>query len=67
LMPSAFLIAAAHPADTRLLTAVVVFVVFVSMLPRPAPRPLAVAALCAIVAVWDFGATLIWGTNNCGE
>lgn len=64
LMPAAFLIAAAHPADTRLLIAVVVFVAFVSMLPRPAPRPLAVAALCAIVAVWDFGATLIWGTGG---
>jgi hypothetical protein len=36
----------------------------VSMLPRPAPRPLAVAALCAIAAVWDFGATLIWGTGG---
>ena len=42
----------------------VVFVVFVLTLPRPTPRPMAAAALCAIVAVWDFGATLIWGTGG---
>ena len=42
----------------------VVFVVFVLMLPRSALRPLAAAALCTIVAVWDFGATLIWGTGG---
>jgi hypothetical protein len=63
-MPAVLLIAAVHPAGTRLLVALVVFVVFVWMLPRPAPRPLAVAALCVVVAVWDFGATLIWGTGG---
>jgi hypothetical protein len=61
---SVLLIAAAHPADTRLVIAVAVFVVFVWLLPRPAPRPLSAAALCVIVAAWDFGATLIWGTGG---
>lgn len=56
------LTAAAHLAGTRLLVALAVFVVYLGILPRPAPRPLAVAALCVLVVVWTFGATLIWGT-----
>lgn len=62
-MPPPLLIAAAHPASARLLVAAAVLVVFVAVLPRPAPRPLAAAVLCVIVVVWDFGATLIWGTG----
>jgi hypothetical protein len=61
-MSGLLLMAAVYPAELRLLVAVAVFLVYVAMLPRPAPRPLAAATLCAIVVVWDFGATLIWGT-----
>lgn len=57
-------IAAVHPADTRLLVAVLAFGMFVVMLPRPAPRPMAAAVLVVIVALWSFGATLIWGTGG---
>jgi hypothetical protein len=57
-------VAALYQANTRLLVALVLFVLFVAVLPRPNPRPLAAAVVGAIVVVWDFGATLIWGTGG---
>ncbi|HEY1776806.1 MAG TPA: hypothetical protein VGG41_11660 [Solirubrobacteraceae bacterium] len=61
-MPRAVLIAALYQGDTRLLVTAAMFVLFIAVLPRPTPRPVATVAIGAIVALWDFGATLIWGT-----
>jgi hypothetical protein len=66
-MPGLLLMAAAYPAQTRLLVAAAVFLVYLVLLPRPARRPLAVAGLCVLVVVWDFGATLIWGTGAASK
>jgi hypothetical protein len=61
-MPRPVLIAALYQSDTRLLVTAAMFVSFIAVLPRPAPRPVATVAVGGIVALWDFGATLIWGT-----
>lgn len=55
-------VAAFHPAGIRLLVAIVVLAGFAGLLPRPARRPLTVAVLSTLVVIWDFGATLIWGS-----
>jgi hypothetical protein len=57
-------IAALYQTDMRLLIAAALFVVFLGLLPWTAPRPLAVTALLPVIAAWDFGATLIWGTGG---
>jgi hypothetical protein len=63
-VPGTLVIAALYQSDTRLVVAVAMFVLFLAVVPRPAPRPLAVVSLGAIIAIWDFGATLIWGTGG---
>ena len=56
--------AALYGAGMRLGLSAVILALFVAILPRPAPRPLSVAALYAVTVGWDFGATLIWGTGG---
>ena len=55
--------ASLYGMDTRLIVWLVPVALFVTMLPRPAPRPWALAALGVMVFVWDFAAALIWATG----
>jgi len=59
--------ASLYGMDVRLVVWLVPVMLFVLLLPRPAPRPWALATLGLLVLVWDFGAALIWATGYASK
>jgi hypothetical protein len=59
--------ASLYGMDVRLVVWLVPVMLFVLLLPRPAPRLGALAVLGLLMLGWDFGAALIWATGYASK